>query len=474
MLVTGLGLALLILSSRPGAGPLPAREALVFPGVTVIEPGGPDRSDRTIHVRDGRIESVSGPVERPRSTRARVLEEYSGAFVMPGLVDMHVHYWSAEPELFGLLLLAHGVTTVRDAGDSEGTIFATRRRIDGEEIPGPRIFACGPILDGADPVWPGSIGVTGENAARRAVHLLARRGADCVKAYHGLTPPVLDAVRRAAREAGLPLIGHVPASVPLERAGLADVQHLSGVPGRGADPDMPFHERVEAWSEAWHALRPERIDAVARAAAADGVAHTPTLVFWERLFRLRGVDPRIERALPRWHRELFWDPSRPWNRTPEDDQRHREALRRMKDVVAALHHAGVRIHAGTDTLNPFVAPGASLHAEIRHLIDAGLSTADALAAATRIAAGSLGRPELGRIAGGGPADFVIYRRNPMHDPRALAIPDAVVVRGRLWTRTELERRIAAYSSWFEAPAVDLITSAAARLGARLHLLERRL
>ena len=94
-------------------------------------------------------------------------------YVLPGLTDMHVHFpppaLSGQTELFAFLMLYHGITAVRDAGDVDGQSSAPAR--DGVAsglFPGPRIFSCGPFLDGDPPLWGNSIVIGSPEEARAA------------------------------------------------------------------------------------------------------------------------------------------------------------------------------------------------------------------------------------------------------------------------------------------------------------------
>jgi len=226
-LATRVGASLALAAAAFAAAPfrpdrrMAALDAFAIPAATIVNPGLGRVERVDVVVRDGRVE----PAESSAATTSQPLERYRGSFVLPGLIDMHIHYWSEEPELFGLLLLAKGVTTVRDTGDTEGTIFATRTRIEAGELPGPRIFACGSILDGSPPAWPGSVTADDEEAAARAVDEIADAGGDCIKVYRKISPRVLATIHRSSRKRALPVIETVSVS-------LARVQRLFGLADR--------------------------------------------------------------------------------------------------------------------------------------------------------------------------------------------------------------------------------------------------
>jgi len=81
------------------------------------------------------------------------------------------------------------VTTVRETGDADGTTWRARERIQAGEVPGPRIYASGPVLDGHPPFLPTSWAVRDAAEARGAVEALAARGADFIKVHHKLSAP---------------------------------------------------------------------------------------------------------------------------------------------------------------------------------------------------------------------------------------------------------------------------------------------
>jgi imidazolonepropionase-like amidohydrolase len=167
----------LVAALRPPALAVSERRDWVFRNVTLVEAGRPPRPGRTLQIRSGRI----APSPLPRAAEA---PDLAGLYVAPGLIDMHVHYPPklavGNIELWSLLLLSHGVTSVRETGSIDGSIFEVRAAIRRGARPGPRIFACGEILDGPDPSFPSNRVVRTASEAREAVRDLAARGADCV------------------------------------------------------------------------------------------------------------------------------------------------------------------------------------------------------------------------------------------------------------------------------------------------------
>ncbi len=447
------GIALLLLGGwlrfelQPPEFDVPERGA-VLTHVTVVEPDRRRLDDQTIRIDGGRIVSIE-------PSKASEVGSGTGRYVLPGLVDMHVHHPPdtilGDVELFGMLFLAHGVTAVRDTGNFDGAVMESRRSIRRGEAVGPRTFACGPILDGAPPFWPGSRVVETPAEAQRVVRELARDGVDCIKVYERLTVEVLDAVRDAAGQADLPVVGHVPAGIGFREARLDDVQHLTGILEEGQTE-----------------LTDARLRSVITASAVLDIAHTPTLVTWERTSKLSDY-PRLRadpaaRVLPRYFRDVLWHPQndpRFRDRTAEDWAGLGEAPENARRVAGRLHEGGVQLLLGTDTMAPFLFPGSSLHEEMREFERIGLDPEEIWATATWRAGEALGEPDLGRIVSGAPADLLIFREDPTRDLGALETLEAVVADGRFYPVALLEEALARRRVHFEGALVDGLTMWAA-------------
>jgi hypothetical protein len=143
-------LALLLAASVSGGQPAAPR-SLVITHVTVIDTaGGPAQTDRTVWIREGRIASIGTNESASGSGRssegAQVLDG-RGKFLIPGLWDMHVHLsWTTSSAL--PVLIANGVTGVRDMGGRLSELDEWRTKIAAGLLVGPRIVRAGPILNG--------------------------------------------------------------------------------------------------------------------------------------------------------------------------------------------------------------------------------------------------------------------------------------------------------------------------------------
>ncbi len=422
-----------------------------MPDVTVVEPARDRLAHVDVVVRDGRIAAIRPATAHERDPQLAVLEQYTGCFVLPGLIDMHGHL---PPHnvldlggQFALLHLAHGVTSVRDAGDMDGTgVDAVRRGVAERRFDGPRLFSAGPFVTAGPPRWTNSIIVRFPDEAGAVVARLRAQGSHSMKLYENLTVEMIRALVDAARGCGLGVLGHVPTALGFETARLPDAQHFFGVP----PPGTLRRDHVFSRAADWWAVTPERMHAIVDAAVTHGLANTPTLVATERLFEYERYPDAVRdpayALVPQLYRTVIWNPvgGIPSYRglASEDFARLREAFAKKLRLTKMLFDAGARLHLGTDVQQPFVVPGAALLEEMRLFVRAGIPSESVWRLATRGAAEYLGEDDLGTVRPGALADLGVYGDDPTADLARAASLRAVVTAGALLDKAALDARLA--------------------------------
>jgi hypothetical protein len=435
------------------ARPHHTQASVVFTHVTIIDvTGAAPRRDMTVVISGDRISAIGDSAKVSLPPDAQVVDA-TGKFLIPGLWDMHVHWYARDTFT---LFIANGVTGVRQMfGNSD--LLRWRDQIAKGSLLGPRLVVGSPIIDGPEPIWPNSIAVRNEEEGRKAVRRVKQWGADFVKVYALLPRDAYFGIADEAKLQGITFVGHVPNSVsPAEAsdAGQKSIEHLTGILIACSDRETELRDKlVKADSpEARGRVQTTALETYDEKKAADLVARfvknqtwqCPTLTVLrsgaylaDEHFRSDGRLRYIPRLLQqRWSFRLA-------NRTGGDNAVAKKVLQKQFEFVGAMQKAGVPILAGTDTGNPFCFPGFSLHDELALLVIAGLTPVEALRSATLNPAKFFGLAQtLGTIEQGKIADLVLLDANPLLDIRNTQRINAVVSNGRLFDRKALDKMLA--------------------------------
>jgi imidazolonepropionase-like amidohydrolase len=424
-----LTLALLLLvcaGAASGRAPKPAPTAVAFVGVTVV-PMDRERSlaNQTVVVRDGRVAEI-GPAGKVKVPAGALAVDGKGKYLMPGLAEMHGHlpHPKEGEELsnrFLRLFVANGVTTVRGMFGFPNHPALRDRLARGEAV-GPTLYVASPAMFGGQVKTP--------EQARALVAEHKKAGFDLIKVHEQLSPEVYDALVAAAREAKIPVAGHVPDAVGLERALAArqsSIEHLDG-----------YLEAIESDAD------------IARLAAATrdaGVWNTPTMGLYRTIFGSESTESLAARPEMRFVPKSMVDG---WaaQRAAQaggiaqmgEEAKKIPALRDR--MLKALADAGAKLLLGSDAPQVFSVPGFSLHREMRAMADAGLTPYQVLEAGTRNAAVYLGAErEFGTVEVGKRADLVLLDADPLADVANVARRSGVMLRGRWYPEAELRAMI---------------------------------
>ena len=462
-----------------------AQDLLVTHARLIDGTGAPPRDDVSILIRDGRFATIGPASEVVAPADVRVLDA-RGRTVIPGLADMHVHFSLGAPlprradETRAVLArqLFYGVTTVMQLGGTEGDIESIRRlkasAAQGSPVspwiygtgghltlpgthpiytifPAPlraeadRLIAATPVEQPVDmlPLGVGLSFVRTESAARTAVDQRARGGMDAIKVIIESGPmpfgddhplmgvPMVSAIVAEAHARSLPVFAHISSPAELD---IAIASGVDAVAHTVIDRPLPGHE-------------------VAARIARSGVTVVPTLTLNDGaveflmapaymddpFFRATVSDAEI--AALKGDFAGMW--MRNWEINAGGTGKDRKAAMRehRADVlrsIGQMHAAGVPLVVGTDTGNPFVYPGYSVHRELELLVEAGLTPLDAISAATHRAAQMLDADaEFGTVAPGRRADLIVLDRDPLADIRNTRSIGEVVARGHVVDRAKL-------------------------------------
>jgi len=439
--------ALLLAQSNGSRQPAP----LVLAHVTVIDvTGGPSKPDMTVVIRGDRISDIGKAGEMPVPPDATVVDA-SGKFLIPGLWDMHVHWYNRDSLT---LFTANGVTGVREMFGGSN-LLRWREQIAKGSLSGPRMIVASPIIDGPQPIWPNSIASGNEEEGRKAVRKVKQWGADFVKVYALLPRDAYFGIADESKRQGISFAGHVPFAVSAAEAsdaGQKSIEHLTGILMGCSDKETELRNEIvkakspgarsRAQGVALETFNDRKAKDLFERFVKNQTWQCPTLTLLrssaylgDQSFRNDGRVKYVPRQLrERWGLRIA-------NRN--DDVNAKKVFQKQVAIVGAMQRAGVPLLAGTDTGNPFCFPGFSLHEELALMVIGGLTPSEALRAATLNPARFLGLEKtLGTIEPGKFADLVLLDADPLADIRNTQRINAVISNGRLLDRKALNKMLA--------------------------------
>ena len=450
-----------------------AEQTLVLDGGNLFDGrGGPVQSDSRIVVTGEEIVCAGNAESCPAPDDAQSIELEDGSWILPGLVDAHVHFgqtgWfdgrpssldfseefpyeqtmarqKSEPERYYRAYLCSGVTAVFDTG---GYPWSLDLRAATEHNPkAPHIAAAGPRITHAPPEalnLPAEqqyLLLSDEEAGRAAVRFMAAFGADAIKVWflrvreeeEEAIDSRVAAVGEEAAARGLPLIVHAT-SLREAKVALKAGAHLLV---HGVDDQLVDEEFLSLARE-------------------KGTIYTPTLLVsdgYRRMFEAvkRVAQPELDdpnRCVDEETRQKILKSPELYNHPSVrafelDLKTYRDRLdaayARKVENLRRVHQAGITIAMGTDAGNPGTLHGPSIYAELEAMQAAGIEPAELLVMVTRNGARAMGREDIGTIATGNVADIIIVSENPLQDVKNLRHITHVMRAGKLHRIEELAR-----------------------------------
>jgi imidazolonepropionase-like amidohydrolase len=417
---------------------------------------------KSVLIRDGKIVSVKDVIKTDPKNKMTVLDA-AGAYMIPGLFDMHMHFYHD----MGLdkkylaeevkLPLANGVTTVRIMNGMP-EYLELKKNIAIGNIAGPEMFVASPQLVGKWPFREPLEGrmVTNAKEGEEAVREFKAKGYDAIKLTEFVSDEAYDAVTKTANEVSIKVTGHVGPYVKLEKALSAhqQIEHFDEfietlLPdtsinhGRSVS-DYGIWDRTKAWPTIEY-VDESRIDELAQKVKRANIYVTATNYFFTKYFGIGATKDEIEHFACYEYVPAFMKKRGDeafkfyWDNPPSEDLR-RKYVRIRYEFATSLYNAGVKLMTGSDGPEWYLAPGFTVHDEIESYARAGLSNFAALQTATINPATYLEIDKRkGTIEAGKEADFILLEKNPLEDVRNTRTIKAVYTHNKFYERTQLDK-----------------------------------
>ncbi len=413
-------------------------------------------ANQTVIIKDGLIAEIGPKVKIPKG--ANVIDG-TGKYLIPGLADMHTHLMSddaefpksiAEDEL--KVMIANGVTTIRLMIGTPDQLIVRAKSARGEII-APTIYAASPHLTGRE--QGNDFVVNTPEEARDAVRKSKAAGYDYIKFTTFIKADVYEAAVDEAAKIGIRIVGHADSRfVGLDRALKArqQIEHLDGylealladnAPMKGSVSDLYIYD-PKNW-ESLDYVDMSKIPLIAKRTVESNPFVDPTQHFMKNTFGLPRTEESVRaqpdfRFYPKKKQDFYLNYMKRTrlNQVPLEKRAKWVAIK--DKLIRAIYDAGGKILAGSDTPEFLWLYGFSMHRELKALNDAGLSPFAALEAATRNPALFFGTIRTtGTVEKGKQADLILLNSNPLVDISATERRAGVIVKGKYYSQTELDR-----------------------------------
>ena len=401
--------------------------------------GATPREDQTIVIANGKIQSI-GPAATAQAPAGAQQFDRAGYTIIPGLVGMHDHLYYTdsvsvqrggdgkigEPGLYMAeipytaprLYLAAGVTTIRTTGSLEPyTDLKVKQRIDANLMPGPKIDATAPYLEGAPTVFAQMHELTGADDAKRLVNYWAAEGMTSYKAYMNITREELAAAIQQAHEHKFKLTGHL-CSITWREAiamGIDDLEHgpVFSDTEFFADKKPDVCPQVAGARDSWAKLdvNGSQVQALIHDLVSHRVAVTSTLPVFEAYVPGRPkLQQRVMDAMSSESAQSYLTA----RAHIAMDSPMAALFKKELEFELAFVKAGGLLLAGPDpTGNGGTLPGFGDQREIELLVEAGFTPVEAIQIGTGNGAIYLGKQDrIGTLAAGKDADLVLIKGDP--------------------------------------------------------------
>jgi len=368
--------------------------------------------------------------------------DLEGKWLIPGLMDMHVHIKHG----FAPHFVASGVTTVRNTG---GNVIELKDLMEApDDAPTPRVYSADRLIDGPPGLWgetsPWNLTTDNHGEARKEVQRQVEAGANLIKVYGWLSKELMEIVVDEAKKHNKEVSCDILYSSDIDAVDAAEMgivwnEHVSGFI-QAMFPPWEMKSDQALWDKInWEEPNMQAIEEVCKKVLKHQVKLCPTMVLYDQQSNLPAywtVDNKVTSSIGKEHGLIKqWSSLLPYE---ESLQKLGMQHTIIKAIARKYSELGGVVVAGTDTpAGIFTYPGMALHRELELFVESGFSPLEALQAATIHAAKSIHRSDLGIIKEGAVADLVILDKSPLTDINNTQLIHKIVKGGRVYTQSEI-------------------------------------
>lgn len=434
-------------------------EPTTITNVNILSPDGSHFiENQTVRLEKGKIISTNNLL-----SKGSLVINGQGKYLIPGLIDSHVHTWHSPNDL--LLYLANGVTHIREMMGSSRHLKWRQEIEDGKRL-GPTMFVASNkvqsfgLFEGWFMNWSqGNINLNKADNAILTLQLLSNEGYDAVKLGSFLDKGIYKAVNTASDKVDISLIGHLSLSVGLKELWDSNQKEIAHIEEIVKALKIEFGKvNIENKNDFLQFVH-NRSDEIVGNLKNNKIAVVSTLLLTENIFRqkfnldtllkevqLSYANPGLIEGSLLVSRGLGWLPEVNLYRLPENLNSAEKLRRRSfwetytkahQIVLKTMVDNDITILAGTDSNIPVMVPGFSLHNELRSLTQSGMSPSQALHSATAVPADWM-EIKSGKILPNYQADLVLLNKNPLDNIENTKTIEIVVLNGKVFKRSQLD------------------------------------
>jgi hypothetical protein len=376
--------------------------------------------NHTVYIQEGKISSIGEGFE---IDNIKIIDGRNG-FLMPGLVDMHVHVWDKQ-ELG--LYLANGITTIRNVWGMPMHL-RMKKKISADKIFSPMFFTTGPKLTGPDYNGSDNLQLFSKKEAIEKVKSYKAKGYDFIKTYNGLPEDIFDAIIEQAKASEMDIVSHPSRKVPYSyhfNSQIITIEHAEDIvqqPLNYQFDTVKLNQLVDEFS------------------LSTKTSFCPTLIVYYNIYNMIINDDILNSKEMEYMNPLviLFDSKGQFNRWDNAKKNDPAIEKKILDqhnfhllAIKKMHDAGVNIVSGTDAGIGITLPGLSIHHELELYSNAGLSNYEVLKTATINSSKTHSlMSDIGSIEKHKIANLILLKNNPLEDLQALENPEIVFIKGR--------------------------------------------